>query len=159
MKTFYANFGIAVIWMVVWKDSSVPAFGAGFGAGFVLLSLWSFARDSGRYPRRWLAFVRFLGIFVWEFCTANLGVARIVLFERTEDLQPDFIEYDVAGMHSNEIVMLSYCITLTPGTTAVSVSEDLRTLVIHALNAQSPEEVRNQIDRRLRKPILNLTRI
>jgi multisubunit Na+/H+ antiporter MnhE subunit len=47
---------------------------------------------------------------------------------------------------------------LTPGTTTVAVSEDQRTLTIHALEAQDEVAVRMGIDRTLRKPMLEFTR-
>lgn len=39
------------------------------------------------------------------------------------------------------ITLLADMITLTPGTTALHVSEDKRTLYVHAMNATSPEDV------------------
>ncbi len=108
--------------------------------------------------RRPLALLRFLFIFAREFLLANLAVARTVLSRKPVALHPDFIQYDLTGLTPNEILLLSHCITLTPGTCSVEVSRDLCTLVIHALDARDPDAVRTGIDQTLKAAILAFTR-
>lgn len=158
MKLLLVNVLIAAAWLLATGWRSTAGFLAGFVLGFVLLALFSAVGDGGRYPRRWLGFVRFAFIFAWEFVKANLSVARIVLFARKDRLHPNFIDYDVSGMTPREVLLLSYCITLTPGTTTVNTSDDLRTLTIHALDAGAPDATRRQIDERLKNPMLRFTR-
>jgi multicomponent Na+:H+ antiporter subunit E len=158
MKAFVLNLVIAVIWLLLSQQPSTGVFFIGFALGFVMIAAFSALLDGGDYPRRCLAVTRFVAMFALDFVKANLSVARTVLFQRRESLHPDFITYDLSGMRRGEILLLSYCITLTPGTTTVSVSEDFRTLVVHALDADAPEAIRRQIDRRLRQPILRFTR-
>lgn len=159
MKALALNLVIAVIWLLLSGGRSTADFFIGFSIGFAMLVAFNAVLPGADdYPRRCLAFVRFALIFAREFVSANLSVARIVLFQRKESLHPNFIRYDVSGLRPGEILLLSYCITLTPGTTAVHVSDDFRALVIHALDADAPDTIRRQIDERLKTPMLRFTR-
>ena len=108
--------------------------------------------------RRALCLVAFAGRFVRELIMANISVARDVLFKTREQLRPGFVIYDLRGLRDTEVVMLTHCITLTPGTTSVEVSADRASLVVHALDASDPDAVRASILEGLEKPLLAWTR-
>jgi multisubunit Na+/H+ antiporter MnhE subunit len=114
--------------------------------------------DRSRWTRRALAFLRFVVLFTREFLVANLRVAWTVLTRRSASLHPNFLTYDTRGLRPFEILLLSYCITLTPGTTVVDVDEDFQALVLHALEADHPGQIREYIDRILKDGILRFTR-
>ena len=103
-----------------------------------------------------------LGVFVLHFARelvlANFAVAKTVLFQRREELAPGFLDYDLRGLRPFEIVVLTHCITLTPGTASVEVSEDNATLVVHALDARDPDATRRSIKADLEAPLLAWTR-
>lgn len=100
----------------------------------------------------------FLLRFARELVMANIVMARTVLLQRNADLSPDFLTYDVRGLRSWEIVLLTHCITLTPGTTSVELDDDETTLVVHALDARDPDGVRRSIKDGLERPLLRWTR-
>lgn len=110
------------------------------------------------WPLRMLAFAAFLFHFTRELVLANIAVAKSVLFQPVSALAPDFITYPLDGLTDFEIVVLTHCITLTPGTTSVEVSEDRTTLVVHALDARDPQGVCDGIKKTLEAPILAWTR-
>ncbi len=109
-------------------------------------------------PLRAAGFVAFLFCFTRELVLANIAVAKSVLFQPVAALAPDFITYPLDGLSDFEIVMLSHCITLTPGTTSVEVSEDKKTLLVHALDARDPQGVCDGIKKSLEAPLLAWTR-
>lgn len=111
-----------------------------------------------RWPLRAAGFLKFLGVFTRELVLANIAVARAVLFQPVADLAPGFVHYPTAGLTDFEIVVLSHCITLTPGTTSVEISDDRRTLVVHALDARDPQGVCDGIKKTLEAPVLGWTR-
>ncbi|MFN7138801.1 MAG: Na+/H+ antiporter subunit E [Limisphaerales bacterium] len=158
MKSLLLNLTIACIWLFLSTEPSVSSFFIGFVLGFVLLALFRPIFDSSDYVRRCFGFVQFLLMFLREFVLANFMVAKAVLFQPRESFHPNFITYDVTGLRPFEILLLSYCISLTPGTTTIDVSEDFNTLVIHALDADSPDQIRQSIDERLKAAILKFTR-
>jgi multicomponent Na+:H+ antiporter subunit E len=158
MRSLGINLAIAVMWLLLSATPSVAAFAIGFVAGFVLLALFRPVLDSGDYVRRSLAFLTFLVRFAGEFLVANAKVACVVLFRRRASLRPDFVRYDIADLSRGEILLLSYCVSLTPGTTTVEISDDFKRLTFHALDADRPDELRAQIDRTLKQTILAFTR-
>lgn len=113
-----------------------------------------------RFPllRRILRLVLFGVLFVRALVISNLQMARIVLFRPVRDLAPDFVVYPIAGLTRFEVLILSHCITLTPGTTSVEISEDLTVLTVHALDAADPAAVRESIKQDLEAPLLAWTR-
>jgi multisubunit Na+/H+ antiporter MnhE subunit len=113
-------------------------------------------------PRPLLRRCFHLGLFGVFFLRAlivsNLQMARVVLFRQAADLAPDFVAYPIAGLTRFEILILSHCITLTPGTTSVAISDDLTVLTVHALDAADPSAVRASIKHDLEAPLLAWTR-
>lgn len=151
------NLVIAEIWQLL-SGAGMVGFGTGLVIGFVLLSIFPNLLGSHEYVRRVLAFFRFLGIFLREFVISNLVIAKAVLFRKREDIHPNFLTYNIDGMRPWEVFLLSQCITLTPGTTAVEIDPDFQSMVIHAFDADDPDAVRESIDRTLKAAILAFAR-
>lgn len=158
MKSFVLNLLIAIIWLLLSTEPTVGVFALGGLLGFALLAAFRRVLDSGDYVRRVLAAARFLVVFTWEFLIANATVVRVVLFRSKESLHPNFMTYDVAGLKPFEILLLSYCISLTPGSTTVQVTDDFQTLVLHTLDVSDADAVRSRLDRVLKHGILSFTR-
>jgi multicomponent Na+:H+ antiporter subunit E len=158
MKPFAMNLLIAVLWLLLSQEPGPIDFLFGFAVGFGLLTLFRPVLRSESYIRRSLAFVRFMAVFLREFVIANMKVAYAVLFRSRESLHPNFVTYDTSKLRPNEILILSYCITLTPGTTTVDITDDFQMLVFHALDADDPNQIRASIDRRLKTAIVRFTR-
>ncbi len=158
MKSFTLNLLVAVIWLLLSAEPSLTVFALGFLLGFALLAAFHRVLECGDYARRVFALGRFLAVFAWEFLTANANVVATALFRPRASLHPNFITYDVTGLRPLEILLLSYCISLTPGSTTVQVTDDFRTLVLHTLDADDPGAVRARLDRVLKRGILSFTR-
>jgi multicomponent Na+:H+ antiporter subunit E len=158
MMSFLLNLAIMLVWLLLNEDMSPFTLACGYLIGFAFVAAFRTVPGSERYVRATLAFLRFALIFFREFLVANAKVARAVLTRRRQDLHPNFLTYDVAGLTRFEILLLSYCISLTPGTTTVQVSDDFQTLILHAMDADSPDAIRVGIDRTLKRGILSFTR-
>jgi len=158
MNSLVLNLVVAVIWLLLSSQPSLRAFIIGLLLGFGLLTLFQRVLGSENYVRRTLALFRFFLVFLREFLLANYVVAKSILFESRDQLCPNFVVLDVAGMRPFEIVLLSYCITLTPGTTSVEMDDAFQTLIVHALDAKDPRAVCDSINRTLRAAILSFTR-
>jgi len=107
---------------------------------------------------RVLGFLLFLLYFLRAFIFANLQLAKTILFEKRESLTPDFLSYPVEHLSKFEILLLTHCISLTPGTTTVEISPDFKRLTLHALDAKDPEATLRSIRDELEAPILGWTR-
>lgn len=158
MNLLLFNLALALLWVLLTGQATLSALIVGYVLGFGLLALMRPLFPGSRYVPRALAGVRFGLVLLRELIRANLAIARAVLLGRKEDLWPNFVTYDVTGLRPWEIVLLSHCITLTPGTTTVEISDDFCTMVIHVFDARDPEAVRLGIDQRLKEPLLAFTR-
>lgn len=158
MIAFGLNVVIAVIWLLLSRAPSAMVFAVGFAVGFALVAAFRTVVGGESYVRRCIAFVGFVLVFTREFLVANAKVAWMVLFRSRDSLHPNFMTYDVTGLTRHEILLLSYCISLTPGTTTVDVAPDFKTLILHALDANQPDQVRAEVDRTLKRSILAFTR-
>jgi multicomponent Na+:H+ antiporter subunit E len=158
MVTFICNLLIAILWLLLSAIPSVGSFATGFILGFGLLVLFRPVLPPDDYVRRVWAFVRFTAIFCGEFLLSNLGVAKVVLFRRRANLNADFITYDARSLRPVEVLLLSHLISLTPGTVSVEIAPDYSHLLLHVLDAADPEAVRDRIERRLCRPLLEVTR-
>lgn len=158
MIAFGLNLLIAVIWLLLSRVPSAAGFGIGFVIGFALVAAFRTVIGGEAYVRRCVAFGRFVLLFTREFMVANVKVAGVVLFRSRESLHPNFLTYDVTGLTRSEILLLSYCVSLTPGTTTVDITPDFNTLILHSLDADHPEQVRAELDHTLKKNILAFTR-
>lgn len=156
-RSFLVNLALAVLWLLLW-GGGVLNFVVGWILGFLLLFSFRSILQSHQYTRRCLAFGRFLWVFLREFIWSNLVLARAILLQHRETLHPNFIEVDVSDLQSWEILLLSHCITLTPGTTAVDLVENGRVLIIHAFDGDNPESLRKGIEGTLKGAILEFSR-
>lgn len=157
MISFLVNLLVAVLWLFLATGQPLVTFVTGYVIGFALLWLFSGVLPPDDYVRRVLGFFRFLAVFAWEFLVANLGVTAMALWKPRSEIHPDFLTMSLRGLNKLELLILTHCVTLTPGTTTVEISPDRKVLMFHAIDAVHKKEVRRQI-RRLRKSLLGFTR-
>lgn len=73
-------------------------------------------------------------VFAWDLVTASIGVARIVLSPRIRT-NPAVIVVPVAVQRPWAVALFAYFTSLTPGSTALHVSDDRKRLYVHVLDA------------------------
>ena len=95
---------------------------------------------------------RLLGIVLYDILIANLAVARLILGPVSK-LRPAFIQVPLDLKEPYAIWTLASIITLTPGTVSSVLSEDRRTLLVHALDVDNVDEVIAQIKERYETPL------
>ena len=84
---------------------------------------------------KWLALI---GLFIKELILSALSVAWLVIQPRPR-LRPGIIAYPLTLTTDAGITLLANMITLTPGTLSIDVSDDRRTLYIHAIDVTDRE--------------------
>lgn len=84
------------------------------------------------------------GLFVAELVVSAVKVALLAVLPKLK-LRPAIIAYPLTVTSDAEITLLANLITLTPGTLSVDVSEDRRTLFIHAIDVGDREELTGAI--------------
>jgi multicomponent Na+:H+ antiporter subunit E len=79
-------------------------------------------------------------VFIGELIRSSVAVARQVLGDSSQ-LEPAIIAVPLDLRSRAGVTALANCVSLTPGTTSLHVSEDLVTLYVHVLDAPQPEAV------------------
>lgn len=158
MRSLLLNLLVAAIWLLLQPTPTMADFFVGFALGFLLLTLFRPVIGSEGYIRRMVAGVRFIGVFLREFVTSCAQLMYLSVAVPRSRLRPRFMYYDVTGLSRAEILLLSHCVSLTPGTNTVDISPDFKRLHLHVLDCASEREVQESIDRNLRRGILAFTR-
>lgn len=89
-----------------------------------------------------------------DIIVASFSVAWLILSPRKP--RPAFISYPLTLDHPLAISILASTISLTPGTVSADVSDDNQTLLIHALDAGSDQEVIDAIYNSYEKPLMEM---
>jgi len=99
----------------------------------------------------WVA--TFIAIVMFDVVVANIQVAYLILFRRSEQLRSRWIAVPLDLTSPEAITVLTGTITLTPGTVASDLSADGRTLLVHCLDVGSEKEMVRQIKDRYERRI------
>ncbi|MBQ0746637.1 MAG: Na+/H+ antiporter subunit E [Marinobacter sp.] len=89
-----------------------------------------------------------------DIVVASFSVAWLILSPRRP--RPAFISYPLKLEHPLAISILASTISLTPGTVSADISDDNKTLLIHALDTTSVQEVIDAIHNRYEKPLMEM---
>ena len=108
--------------------------------------------------RRLWYFVVYIFRFSKELVLANYQVAKLVLSPRLP-IRPGFISIPLDARTDFEITSFANSITLTPGTISVHISDDRKSIVIHAIDVGDDVDALRQATKdSLEAPILRFTR-
>ncbi len=88
--------------------------------------------------------LKLFAVFVREFAASVLRVARLVLSPRLA-IRPGLFVFPLTLTSDFQITLLANLITLTPGTLTVDVSDDRRSLLVHAIDSADPDIARREI--------------
>ena len=149
---------LSLILFTTWQLLSDGVSGASIVMGLILA--WLIPQlTQGFWPER-PAFVKswrmpmYLAVVLKDIVVASFSVARLILSPRQP--RPIFVCYPLQLEQPLAITILASTISLTPGTVSVDVSDDNKTLLIHALDAASDQEVIDAIHNRYEKPLMEM---
>jgi len=145
MERFILNILLALLWVFFWTaQAGVADLVVGFALGYVILYLLApLFPDTPYFPtvKRALGFMVF---FVRSVLVANFQIAW-ELVTPGWTMHPAFVACDLGPLSPAQAVAVSGVVTLLPGTLAVDLTADGRTLYIHAMYAEDPEAVREEV--------------
>ena len=90
-----------------------------------------------RLPARLAALVALAAIFVIDLVRASISVARIVLARRPTT-HPAIVAVPVDLETRGGVAAFASFLSLTPGSVALHVADDRRTIYVHLLDARDP---------------------
>lgn len=91
-------------------------------------------------------------LFLWELLLSVWDVIKVTLAPRLA-AQPAVVPVPLDVRSDAGITLLADMVTLTPGTTALHVSDDRSTLFVHAMSSASGEQTVAAIKQRLERPM------
>ncbi|GAA0326504.1 Na+/H+ antiporter subunit E [Bacillus carboniphilus] len=151
------NVFLAFIWMFLQDTYDSQTFLVGYILGLLILFGMRRYFHSRFYVARAWAIVKLILIFFKELLLANLSVLKLILKPKL-DIQPGIFALPTDLKRDWEITVLSLLITLTPGTLVISVSEDQKTLFVHAMNLGEIQDEINAIKSSFEKAIMEVSR-
>jgi multicomponent Na+:H+ antiporter subunit E len=154
MNILLLNLLLALAWVALTGQFTGANFLAGFSLGFFVLWLSQRTKATAAYVRKIVQVADFLLYFLWELVKANVRVTYEVLTP-THHMLPGVIAVPLDLETDIEILILTSLITLTPGTLSLDISEDKKTLYIHAMFIRDREKMQKTIkegfERRVRE--------
>ncbi|NUH64666.1 Na+/H+ antiporter subunit E [Sulfitobacter sp. S0837] len=149
---------LAVVWILLQNKLSAGMVVFGLILGIVipiLTARWWTDRPQGIRPLRMLTYVL---LVLWDIIVANVQVAWIILTKSNDSMKPAWVVIPLDLKEPEAISILAGTITLTPGTVSADLSDCGRYLLVHALDADDPDAVRDEIkdryERRLKEIFL-----
>ena len=110
------------------------------------------ARRSSTYFTRVPRLIGFVVFFLKELVLANLRVTYDVLTPN-DYMRPGVISIPLSLKTDAQMTMLANLITLTPGTLSLDISDDRRTLYIHAMYVDDADQLRQEIESGLERRV------
>ncbi len=141
----FANLLLAFAWIALRGELSLTHLVEGYVLGYVVLQVLA---RGGVLPDRYRGKVgSFLGLFVfllYELVLANITLA-IDVVRPSRTMRPAVVRLPLDVESDAEILMLAALINLTPGSVALDVSEDRRTMYVHVMHMATPEATRREL--------------
>ena len=151
---FRLNLLLAMGWCALWGAFTSLNFVAGFLVGFVALSVASPIFGSTGYSGQVIRIANLAAYFVWELSISSAQVAWDVITPGHKS-SPAIVAVPLDITDPLQIISLANLISLTPGSLTLDSSPDEKTLYVHIMYVDDPDDVRRRIktgfERRVRE--------
>ena len=151
------NVGLAIGWALLAGSVTIGQLLLGFVVGYAALWIARPVHGHDDYFARLPRVLRLIGFFHYELVVSSIRVVWDVV---TPPIlaRPGIIAVPLEPSNDGEIFLLSSLVSLTPGTLSLDVSDDRRTLYVHAMFADDPEAVRQSVKEGMERRVLAVTR-
>ena len=139
---------LAVVWILLQNEFSSGMAVFGLILGIVIPKLtanWWPERPGGIHVGKFLVYTV---IVLWDIMVANVQVAWIVLTRPNAKLRPVWVVVPLDLRQPEAITILAGTITLTPGTVSADLSDEGHSLLVHTLDTDDPDSIRDGIKHR-----------
>lgn len=157
MTIYILNVIFAFVWVAI--TGSATLLNLVFGFFLSAAALWIVRGEMTEvgYWGRLRRVFSLLLLFLKELALSAYRVA-VMVFSPRLDLKPGIFAFPLTVDRDFEITLLANLITLTPGTLSVDVSEDRKTLYVHAVDCSDPEATRRDIAEGFERKIMEAFR-
>ena len=159
MELFVYNVLISLLWALLTGKVSAGNLLLGFLLGYFALTLLYPRTEEKKtsYFQKTMQVVSFALFFTKELIVSSYRVA-IDVIKPLPLMRPGVVGIPLDAKTDLEITMLANVISLTPGTLSLDVSEDRKTLYIHAMYVVNPDDLRKEIKDGLERRLLEVLR-
>ena len=159
MDLFVYNVLISLLWALLTGKVSAGNLFLGFVLGYFALTLLYPRTEEKKtsYFQKTMQVVSFALFFTKELIVSSYRVA-IDVIKPLPLMRPGVVGIPLDAKTDLEITMLANVISLTPGTLSLDVSEDRKTLYIHAMYVVNPDDLRKEIKDGLERRLLEVLR-
>ncbi|WP_292293480.1 Na+/H+ antiporter subunit E [Marivita sp.] len=95
-----------------------------------------------------LRVIEYVLVVFWDIVVANVQVAWIILFRRNANIRSHWIVVPLELQSAEAITVLAGTITMTPGTVSATLAADGGCILVHCLDTDDPDAVRDEIKSR-----------
>lgn len=155
MSRFAANLVLAAAWAMLFGEFSALTLLSGFAVGYAVLALLQPLTGGGAsYFWRVWSWLKLIVLFLYELFASSIEVLWDIVTPR-HLARPAIIEVPLDVRSDAGILLVTNLISLTPGTLSLDVSEDRRTLLVHAMFADDPDAVRHKLKSGMEKWVID----
>ncbi|EEF79334.1 Na+/H+ ion antiporter subunit family [Methylophaga thiooxydans DMS010] len=156
MKSIFPHPLLSVALWLIWLllNNTVALGHVVLGALLAIFIPWfsaGFWQEKVTIRRPWLL-VKYVFVVIYQILVANMMVARLILTNQ-EKLHPGFLSVPLELTSPLAISLLANTISLTPGTVSCDLSEDQKSLLIHALHIEDADAIITEIKQLFEKPL------
>lgn len=151
------NVLLALAWAALQGEFSLRTLLTGHALGYVILVV--LVRGGVLAPSPYIGRVhRVIGLaayFFWELIRANVRLA-IDVATPSYHMKPGIIALPLDVTEDSQILLLSMLINTTPGSVALDVSADRKTLYVHVMYMDTPDAAREEIKQGFERRVLEV---
>ena len=151
------NMLLALAWAALQGDFSLGTLVTGFVLGYLILVslVRGWVLNTSPYIGRVHRVVGLAAYFFSELTRANLRLALDVATPRYH-IKPGIIALPLDATKDSQILLLSMLINTTPGSVALDVSPDRKTLYVHVMYMDTPDAAREEIKKGFERRVLGV---
>ncbi len=157
MSLFLSNVLMAILWAAASGAFTLGNLLMGFGVGYLVLLVLRPVLGPSKYHAHFWRVLAFAAFYAKEVTMASFRVVYEVMTPG-HNMNPGVIGLPLDARTDLEITALANLISFTPGTLSLDVSEDRKTLYIHAMyiDGDDVEALRRDLKGRLERRVLEL---
>ncbi len=153
MNIFVLNTLLALSWAALVGSFTLTNLLIGYAIGY--LALWIAGPLFGRSPyfTRVPRLIHLAFLFVYELIVSSLRVVWDVITP-THLSRPGIIAMPLDAKGDGEVLLVANLISLTPGSLSLDVSDDRKTLYVHAMFIDDPDALRQELKSGMERRVL-----
>jgi multicomponent Na+:H+ antiporter subunit E len=151
------NILLALAWAALQGEFSLRTLVTGQILGYLILLglVRGGVLNTSPYIGRVHHVIGLAAFFFWELVKANLRLALDVATPRY-NMKPGIIALPLDATKDSQILLLSMLINTTPGSVALDVSPDRKTLYVHVMYIDTPDAAREAIKKGFERRVLGV---